>query len=121
MAPGPTPRERARKRALLLEVDRLGWYRRGSLLRVMNRCGTPGCRCKADPPQLHGPYWQWTRKVEGKTVTVRLSDVQAKLLRRWLANARYLDHVLADLDALSEAATARILAAAAAARKTPAT
>lgn len=32
--------------------------------------GTPGCRCKADPPQLHGPYWQWTRKVAGKTVTL---------------------------------------------------
>lgn len=121
MAPGPTARERARKRALLAELDRLGWYRRGTLLQVMNRCGTPGCRCKADPPQLHGPYWQWTRKVDGKTVTVRLSDAQAKLLRRWLENAKRLDQLLAELDQLSDTVTNRLLAAAPAGRKTPPT
>ena len=25
-------------------------------------CGKRRCRCHDDPPQLHGPYWQWTRK-----------------------------------------------------------
>ncbi len=107
----PTAAERARKRALLAQIDQVGWFRRGSLLKVGNRCGTPGCRCKADPPQLHGPYWQWTRKVGGKTVTVRLSDAQAKLLRRWLHNAKGIDHLLAELDELSNAVTSRILAA----------
>jgi hypothetical protein len=117
--PGPTAREQARKRALLAQLEQLGWYCRGSLLHVMNRCGTPGCRCKADPPELHGPYWQWTRKVEGKTVTRRLSDAEAQRLRRWLANAKRLDRIVAELDALSDAVTNRMLAAAAAARKTP--
>ncbi len=23
------------------------------------KCGKQNCRCKADPPQLHGPYVQW--------------------------------------------------------------
>lgn len=121
MAQRPTARERARKRALLAQLDRLGWYRRGSLLQVMNRCGTPGCRCKADPPQLHGPYWQWTRKVDGKTVTVRVTEAQARLVRRWLHNAKRVDSVLAELDALSDVVTSRLLAAAPAGRKTPAT
>jgi hypothetical protein len=121
MAQGPTARDRARKRALLAQLDRLGWYRRGTLLQVMNRCGTPGCGCKADPPRLHGPYWQWTRKVDGKTVTVRLSDAQAQLLRRWLNNAKRVDQVLAELDALSDTVTSRILVATPAGRKTPPT
>jgi hypothetical protein len=91
------------------------------LLQVRTRCGTPGCHCKADPPQLHGPYWQWTRKVNGKTVSVRLTDTQAQLVRRWLDNAKALDRLLAELDQLSANATDRILAAAHAARKTPVT
>ena len=39
-------------------------------------CGKPRCRCHADPPQLHGPYAEWTRKIDGKTVTRRLTPEQ---------------------------------------------
>ena len=42
----------------------------------MTRCGHANCRCHADPPQLHGPYHQWTRKKNGKTATRILSDDQ---------------------------------------------
>ena len=42
------------------------------------------CRCHAKPPQLHGPYWQWTAKVEGKTVTLRLTPEQARLYKKWI-------------------------------------
>ena len=52
--------------------------------------GTPRCRCHADPPQLHGPYWQWTAKVNGKTVTRRLSETEAKLYQEWISNDRQL-------------------------------
>lgn len=30
----------------------------GSLLLRWMRCGKTNCRCKADPPTLHGPYFQ---------------------------------------------------------------
>ena len=42
------------------------------------------------PPQLHGPYWQWTAKVNGKTVTRRLSETDAKLYHEWISNDRKL-------------------------------
>lgn len=109
--PRPTARERARKRAVLAEIDRSGWFLRGSLLQVANRCGKPGCRCKADPPQLHGPYWQWTRKLQGKTVSVRLTAAQAELVRDWIDNARNVDRRLRALEELSTEVTERILAA----------
>src|ERR1035437_3358883 len=41
----------------------------GTLARRFMRCGKTNCRCKADPPSLHGPYLHWTRTVAGKTVT----------------------------------------------------
>jgi len=109
--PRPTPQEQARKAALITELDRGGWFLRGSLLQVANRCGKPNCRCKADPPQLHGPYWQWTRKVQGKTVSVRLTDAQAELVRAWISNSKAFDQRLAELEHLSRQVTDRILAA----------
>ena len=39
-------------------------------------CGKPNCRCHADPPRLHGPYAEWTRKIGGKTVTRRLTEAE---------------------------------------------
>jgi len=64
-------------RQLQLALSRIGFFRRGTLLTRMMTCGKPVCACKASPPRLHGPYYQWTRKVDGKTVTVNLSADQA--------------------------------------------
>lgn len=87
----------------------LGYFRYGSLLRRFMPCGKPGCRCQATPPALHGPYYQWTRKVGGKTATVRLTKDQAKLLETWIANGRRLDRILAQMQRVSHRATDRLL------------
>ena len=29
-------------------------------------CGKHNCRCHADPPQQHGPYAEWTRKIDAR-------------------------------------------------------
>ena len=47
-------------------LARVGFALPGTLTERMTRCGYPGCRCHADPPQLHGPYHQWTAKSAGK-------------------------------------------------------
>src|SRR5487761_590547 len=44
-----------RQHELLAELAALGFCLPGSLQTRQMRCGKPGCRCKADPPQLHGP------------------------------------------------------------------
>ena len=45
----------------------LGALRPGSLSAQYNVCGTPGCRCKAAPPQKHGPYYQVSFTWQGKS------------------------------------------------------
>lgn len=87
----------------------LGYFRYGSLVRRFMPCGKPGCRCLASPPELHGPYFQWTRKVGGKTVTVRLTKPEAKLLETWVSNGRRLDRLLAQMQRVSHRATDRLL------------
>lgn len=48
-----------------------------------------------------GPYYQWTFKRAGKTVTVNLSAGQVELLRNALANNRELEGILTQMRELS--------------------
>ena len=89
-----------RHRALLGELADLGLVLRGTIAQRMNRCGNPTCRCKADPPALHGPYPVWTRKVAGKTVTVVLRPEQATVCQDWSRNMRKLDRIVQEMQAL---------------------
>ena len=71
----------------------------GVLTQQYNVCGNPQCRCKADPPQRHGPYYQlsFTRERKSSTQFVRKEDLALvrrhvrdykrlrKLLDRWIA------------------------------------
>lgn len=77
-----------RYRELAAQLADIGMISAGSLTRRHTRCTSPGCKCRADPPQPHGPYWQWTRKINAKTITRRLTPAEAKLYRRWIANDR---------------------------------
>jgi len=76
----------------------------GSITRRHIRCGHRTCACHADPPRLHGPYWQWTRKVAAKTVGRWLSPDQHHDYRAWVDNDRRLRELLARLEALGTAA-----------------
>jgi hypothetical protein len=72
----------------------------GSVVVRMMGCGKPNCRCKEDPPRLHGPYYQWTRKIGGKTRTRNLSGDEIQRYQRWFDNARRLRDAVAELEAL---------------------
>jgi hypothetical protein len=73
----------------------------GSIVVRHMRCGKAACRCKADPPTLHGPYIQWTRTVEGKTVTRFLTAEQLECYQPWFDNARRLRELVTKLEVAS--------------------
>jgi hypothetical protein len=93
-----------RYRDLQDQVRELGFIAPGSVIERYTVCGSPGCRCHADPPHRHGPYYQYTRKLAGKTLTRRLDPEQAQTYRDWIANRRRLDDLLAEMDELSRQA-----------------
>jgi uncharacterized protein DUF6788 len=100
----PTPAQQARARAIAAEIAALaaaGFALPGTLADRMTRCGRANCRCHADPPRLHGPYHQWTRKKDGKTATRILSDDQLADYQPWFDNHRRLRELIAELEALS--------------------
>ena len=99
-----------RYRALAAQLAGIGIISAGSLTKRFTHCNRPGCRCGADPPQLHGPYYQWTAKVDGKTVTRRLSVEEAKRYAEWIANDRQLRRIIAEMRKVAKAAAELILA-----------
>jgi len=101
----------SRYRTLAGGLADIGFVSDGTLLSRTTLCGRPGCRCRANPPQRHGPYWQWTRKLAGKTVGKRLSAEQAALYTGWIANGRRLEAVVAEMRAISRQAAELLLAA----------
>jgi len=100
----------SREKLLLRQIERvkvklaaLGDLRPGSLSTQYNVCGTPGCRCKATPPEKHGPYYQvsFTRKGKSSSKFVRRKtstpspelknyEVMKTLVDRWIEMATEL-------------------------------
>jgi hypothetical protein len=65
--------ELERRRAeLYVELARVGDFRRGSLNEVRRKCGKPNCACAAPEHPGHGPQWNLTRTVDGRTRAVHL-------------------------------------------------
>ena len=95
----PSPQDRAA--AIAAEIAAVGLALPGTLLHRATRCGYAGCHCHADPPELHGPYWQWTRKRAGKTVTRLVPDDQVDDYRQWIDNHRRLRELVAELEDLT--------------------
>jgi len=85
---------RARRVRIADQIREVGITAAGSVLQAYNVCGTATCRCHTDPARRHGPYWQHTRKVGGKTVTRRLTAAQAALYLQWIGNDRRLRGLL---------------------------
>jgi Family of unknown function (DUF6788) len=80
-----TEREIERRIAAIKhELSTLGPLRPGSISRQYNVCGSATCRCKIDPADRHGPYYQlsYTHLRKSSSEFVReqdLRDVQRQL------------------------------------------
>ena len=98
-----------RYRELAGKFADIGYIAAGSVAARYSRCGKPNCACHADPAKLHGPYWHWTAKIDGKTVNRRLSQREADLYNEWIANDRHARALLTQMRTLAAKATSLIL------------
>ena len=104
---GAVPRAQAERfrlaRRELLEVE---YFVKGTVSKRMMKCGRPQCACHHDPSKRHGPYFEWTYKENGKTVSVKLSARAAPLYKAAAKQQKKLKAVLAKLERLSRTALA---------------
>lgn len=73
----------------------------GSVVERYMPCGKSACRCAADPANRHGPYYEWSRKVRGKTATVRLSKQAASVYKEFTKNDRACKKLLNQMRKIS--------------------
>ncbi len=62
----------------------------GTLSKKYGQCGKKNCRCTKNKKYWHGPYYIWTRKEGGKTITKSLSIKQAEYCKRAIKNMNKL-------------------------------
>ena len=68
----------------------------------MTKCGKAYCACASDLTKRHGPYFELTYKVDGKTVNVRLSPEAAPLYQAASRQFRKVKALLIRLEKLSQ-------------------
>ena len=90
------------------ELHQLGYFLKGTVLKRMMKCGHSNCACHRDPAQRHGPYFEWTYKVKGKTVNVKLSPQAAPLYLAATKQHRQLKAALARMERLSRTALSQL-------------
>jgi hypothetical protein len=104
----PTPSALAkhaqRFQDLKRSFDQLDYFCKGTVLKRMTKCGKAYCACRSDPKKRHGPYFELTYKVEGKTVNVRLAPEAAPLYQAASAQFRKLKTTLQRLEKISQTA-----------------
>jgi hypothetical protein len=97
-----------RFRQALQELQQLDYFLKGTVLKRIMKCGRLQCACHRDPAKRHGPYFEWTYKVKGKTVNVKLSPQAAPLYQAATKQHRKLKIALARLERLSKTALAHL-------------
>ena len=62
---------------LLRQISELGDFQPGSITSALRRCGKPSCHCARPNDPGHGPHFQLTQKISGKTATQNLPSQAA--------------------------------------------
>ena len=95
-------RLRKEYRAAQAQLRALGIVIPGSIGKRTYRCGKPSCGCHQDSAALHGPYYQWTRKVNAKTVGMNLEPGVLATAKEWIGNDRKMRRLIKHLHQISQ-------------------
>jgi len=79
---------------LKIKINSRDWILQGTLLKQYKQCGKANCRCRQDKKYWHGPYWIWTRKEKGKTITKTLNQKQAKMVKKSLEEMKKINKLI---------------------------
>ena len=84
---------------ILEEMIKLTPLCSGNLYERYTPCGKKNCRCQdRENPKLHGPYYVWTRNIDGKQVSRTLRPgPELEKLKEGIENYNRLQALLGDL------------------------
>jgi hypothetical protein len=79
------------------QLAHIGFVCNGTVMSVYRKCGKPNCGCRESKRMQHGPYYIWTRKEKGKTVTRSLSERQAGECAQYIKNFKKMDSIIEEM------------------------
>lgn len=97
---------RQRTQQLRAALEDMALVCSGTLISRTKVCGRKNCRCATDPEARHGPYHEWSRRIDGRLRHSVVSPEQAELLQVGIENYR---RILRLLRRWEEETTAAIL------------
>jgi hypothetical protein len=93
-----------RRAELYAVISQVGDFRRGALNAVWRKCGKPNCQCAQPGNRGHGPQWNLTRRIGGKTVNVHLKPgPELEKARQEVAEHQRFADLVEEVSAVSEA------------------
>jgi hypothetical protein len=72
--------------AIKRELTAIGPLHPGSISRQYNVCGSASCRCKTDPAQRHGPYYQLSYAHRRKSTSTFVRELDLPEVEQQLRN-----------------------------------
>ena len=93
-----------RRGELFALMSQVGDFRRGALNAVWRKCGKPNCACAQPGHRGHGPQYNLTRRIGGRTVNehLRPGPELQKAEREVAAHQRFAD-LVEEVSQVSEA------------------
>jgi hypothetical protein len=76
--------------ALIGQIGSIDLIAQGTISKRTKVCGRANCKCATDSKARHGPYYEWTRREDGKYKHTVLPPEQAKEVERAIKNNRKL-------------------------------
>jgi hypothetical protein len=74
----------------------------GTLHIQYRKCGKANCRCHESKDHLHGPYYLWYRKIDGKLKTTVIDVKDIEKYQQWITNRQELELLTNEMIRLGE-------------------
>jgi hypothetical protein len=69
----------------------------GTIRETYLQCGKAWCACAKKGGQLHGPYYFWNRKVDGKLTSKSIPQGKLRLFQSWINNRQQMEELINQL------------------------
>lgn len=80
-----------RYRRIVEKLLSIGLAIPGTIRETYLQCGKSWCACAKKGGQLHGPYYFWNRKVDGKLTSKSIPKDKLRLFQGWISNRQELE------------------------------
>lgn len=92
--PGGHPLDYDKLKNIFMEV---GPAIPGSIHQFFAKCGSKKCPCATDKTKLHGPFYRWCRRVNGKLAVSGIPEKNLATFRRWIINRGVIELIIESL------------------------